>query len=298
MRKYPAAIATDYGGESERLEELEAALRRIAQAGFSHIHWCHEWDGEYLYSVWEMEQIREWMERYGLRAKGLHASKGSRRSIAVRDGHYRRDYTSDWEACRKAGVELVGNRVEMAARLGASEIVLHLYIPFLTFRREAGARERFFAQTERSLDELLPYCGERGVRICLENLFDVPEDELLGAWDRLFARYPASFLGICLDAGHGYMTWRERLPEIALRYRERIFAVHLHDNCGTMDAHLLPGEGGVPWPELMAALAQTPYELPLTLEVTRQGQSEERFLADAWDAAQRLTALIAGGPAG
>ena len=25
MRKYPAAIATDYGGESERLEELEAA---------------------------------------------------------------------------------------------------------------------------------------------------------------------------------------------------------------------------------------------------------------------------------
>ena len=93
-------------------------------------------------------------------------------------------------------------------------------------------------------------------------------------------------------------TKHQELPEIALRYRERIFAVHLHDNCGTMDAHLLPGEGGVPWPELMAALAQTPYELPLTLEVTRQGQSEERFLADAWDAAQRLTALIAGGPAG
>lgn len=291
MSKLSAAIATDYSGEPERLEALEETLRRIAQAGFSHLHWCHEWDGEYLYSVWEMDQIRAWMDRFGLQAKALHASKGSRRSIAVRDGHYRRDYTSDWEFCRRAGVELIQNRVEMAARIGASEIVLHLYVPFLTFEREPQERERFFDQAEKSFDELAPYCAARGVRICLENLFDVPEPELTAAWDRLFSRYPPSFLGICFDAGHGFITWRERMPAIVRRYRDRIFAVHLHDNCGAMDAHLLPGEGQIPWDGLMAALASTPYELPVTLEVTRYGEEEDAFLRRALESAQRLTAL-------
>lgn len=295
MMCMPAAISTDFESESGRLEELEATLRSIAQAGFSHMHWCHEWDGEYLYSVWEMEQIRNWMTRYGLRAKALHASKGSARRIDVRDRHYRRDYTSDWECCRKAGVELVRNRVDFAACIGASEIVLHLYVPYLTFQRSPQERERFYAQVEKSLDELMPYCVNRGVRICLENLFDVPEPEIRGQWDRLFLRYPASFLGICLDSGHGFITWRERLPEIVRQYASRIFAVHLHDNTGTADSHLLPGEGEIPWPELMAALRETPYTLPLTLEVVRSGEPTDVFLQRALEACGRLSDLYEQG---
>ena len=52
------AIATDYRGEGKSMESLRDTLKAISKAGFSHIHWCHEWDGEYLYSVYEMQQIR------------------------------------------------------------------------------------------------------------------------------------------------------------------------------------------------------------------------------------------------
>ena len=45
---------------------MELKSKKIAEAGFSHIHWCFDWTGDYIYSKAEMYQIREWMEKYGL----------------------------------------------------------------------------------------------------------------------------------------------------------------------------------------------------------------------------------------
>ena len=77
MDKLELAIATDYSGETSRTEDLEHILKMISQAGFTHIHWCHEWDGDYTYSIYEMQQIREWMDKYNLKAKSLHATIGT-----------------------------------------------------------------------------------------------------------------------------------------------------------------------------------------------------------------------------
>ena len=60
------AIATDYRGEFRKIEDMEVCLREIAEAGFSHIHWCFDWTGDYIYSKAEMYQIREWMEQFDL----------------------------------------------------------------------------------------------------------------------------------------------------------------------------------------------------------------------------------------
>ena len=74
-------ISTDFANEPWELEEIKNKLREIAEAGFTHIHWCFDWDGDYLYARSEMEQIRSWMDELGLKEKGLHASKGSRRFV-------------------------------------------------------------------------------------------------------------------------------------------------------------------------------------------------------------------------
>ena len=68
-------FATDYAGESASVEEMYRTLSDISEAGFSHIHWTHEWSGDYTYSVYEMIQIREWMDALGLKSKGLHATE-------------------------------------------------------------------------------------------------------------------------------------------------------------------------------------------------------------------------------
>ena len=286
--KTELGISTDFAGESGRLEEIEETLRKISEAGFTHIHWCHEWDGDYIYSPYEMLQIREWMDRYGLKAKGVHASKGSVRNVNVQCGHSRRDYTSDWEYNRKAGVDLIKNRVDLAQCLGAEEIVLHLYCPHLSMRTDPQLKDRYYAQVKRSFDELQPYCMEKGVKICIENLFDIPEKYVLGQWDWLLKEYPPEYMGICLDAGHGYMVWRERLPELIRKYRGRIYAVHLHDNIGSVDFHLLPGDGQMDWKKVMQELAGSAYQLPLVLEVNSCEESAEEFLKRAFAAGERL----------
>ena len=165
-------INTDYEAEYVKIEEIEESIRRIAAAGFSHMHWCYEWDGDYIYSRSEMEQIRGWMDKYGLKAKSLHSSKGSRGVGNGRmDVHYRKDYTSAIEYNRVAGVELIKNRVELAHILGTTEIVLHMYLPYLDFEEKPETKEIFYGQAYKSLDELQPFCLEKKVRICIENIY-------------------------------------------------------------------------------------------------------------------------------
>lgn len=293
-RRTQLAINTDFAGESPQLELIREMLGGIAQAGFTHIHWCNEWDGDYIYSSYEMQQIREWMEEYGLKSKALHATKGSARDVNVRQRHYRKDYTSDWEYNRKAGVELVKNRVDLAEALGASEIVLHLYVPHVTIGEKPEVKEDFYACVRKSLSELMPYCLQKGVRICLENLFDMPGEVMLEAWDRLFGEFPPEFLGLCYDTGHANMIWGNQSPDVLRRYGDRLYAVHLHDNDGDADSHRIPGDGTIEWERVTEVLADSAYEGPLVLELTCPHKDLRGYLQEAFKAGCHLDRLYRG----
>ncbi len=283
------AIATDFADECVCLEDYRRDLKQIARAGFTHIHWCYEWGSEYLYAVSEMRQIREWMDELGLRAKSLHASHGG----------IHKNYLSESEPNRVAGVELVKNRVELAHILGAKEIVLHMYLPYRDFQRDPSAKAAFYGRACRSLDELEPTCRGKGVRICLENLFEAPGEMQLEQFGTLFEKYPADFLGLCLDSGHAFLVWgKEFVEKLAVPFRDRIYSVHLHDNrgwgslpgCG--DAHRVPADPNFPWKELMGVLRDSAYENPLTLEVSLQGREKtEDFLRYAYGQGQWLYSL-------
>ena len=46
---------------------LDEDLKNIADAGFSHVHWSHDWLGEYIYSNIEMVQIKQMLEKYNFK---------------------------------------------------------------------------------------------------------------------------------------------------------------------------------------------------------------------------------------
>ena len=106
------SITSDY---CQSTGNPEPYLRRIARAGFSHVHWCHQWNTDFFYSKPEIEQIAAWFEEYQLSLLDLHASHGQEKN-----------WGSEHEYARLAGVELVKNRIEMATRLGGEVIILHL----------------------------------------------------------------------------------------------------------------------------------------------------------------------------
>ena len=103
------SITTDYAADKGCPEPY---LHRIADAGISHVHWCHQWNTDFLYSRWEVSQIRKWLREYGLALLDLHGSLGPEKNWA-----------SSREYERRAGIDLVRNRLQMTAQLGGEVVV-------------------------------------------------------------------------------------------------------------------------------------------------------------------------------
>jgi sugar phosphate isomerase/epimerase len=285
------SVTTDYAADTG---DPGPYLRAIAAAGFTHVHWCHHWEDDFIYSEPEVEQLRAWLAEYGLAMLDLHSSIGVEKV-----------WCSPQEYRRRAGVELVKNRIEMVATLACRVVIMHTGGP------DPSAPDLYWTQIRRSLDELAPVARANGVRIALEN----------GAWSLirgLLAEYPPDFLGLCYDSGHGNLDakWRKRVPDLvpaSLRpllerfppegggldelelVKNRLISVHLHDNDGQSDLHNPIFSGTVDWPRLARILATSSYTGPVSMEVTlvNSGFTDEAaFLAHAFDTGTRFAGMI------
>ena len=248
----------------------EPYLRRIAEAGFSHVHWCHQWNTDFVYAAPEVAQIDAWLRELGLRLTDLHGSVGPEKN-----------WGSPREHERLAGVELVGNRIEMAGRLGGDVVIMHL-----PARGEDDPEDAYWERMWRSLDALAPVARRCGVRIAIENgNFD--------AIERVFARYGPRYVGLCYDAGHGNLI-ADGLDRLE-RVLDRLISIHLHDNDGEGDQHKLLFSGTVDWPRLAGLLARSPYAKPVSMETTMaryEDWEETAFLARARDTGETFARMV------
>ncbi len=305
------AFATDYNGESKDVRELEKNLAELAEAGFSHVHWCHEWGTDDLYTTAEMLQIRSWIRKYGLGVKGIHGAEGLyegdptkyRRRCELQN---RRSYSSQNEFNRLAGVELIENRVRMASILDAHEVVLHMQLPYEMFEEDESFRTRYFDQVCRSFDQLEPVCIAYDVRLCLENCLGTPAKHQLYEFDLMFSRYSSDFLGFCFDTGHANICCGDDPLLFARRYQDRLIFTHLCDNhglqspdcwtdgrkMGRCDEHLLPFEALFDWEGYAKVLAGSPIEEPLVIEPAFKGGDRTAYLHRAVKAGETFTAMV------
>lgn len=137
-----------------------------------------------------------------------------------------------------------------------------------------------FEELELPLDEggleLAYKLGQRarvlGINLAVENLQQDPH---------LFGLLESLDIALCLDTGHmGISGNYEGLK----KYFHRIKALHLHDNDGKKDLHLIPGDGVLP---LDKWLKQVPQGLDYHLEINRglsdyyEGYDERGYLERA-----------------
>jgi sugar phosphate isomerase/epimerase len=267
------SMTTDY---ATGLGSPEPYLRRIAAAGFTHLHWCHQWNTDFLYAEPEIDQIARWLDEYGLRLLDLHGSSGVEKK-----------WVSSTEYVLLAGVELVANRLEMTARLGGHVVIMH--IP--TVPGDADLAEAYWSALHRSLDALAPTARAAGVRIAIEN---GGSEEHLQTVARVLSEYDADYLGLCYDAGHGNVAgvgldYLERL-------QDRLISVHLHDNDGRSDQHKPMFTGTVDWGRLAGIMAASAYEGPVSQEISMRLSGyvdEDAFLAQGRSDGEHLTEMIA-----
>ena len=128
------------------------------------------------------------------------------------------------------------------------------------------------------------------INIAVENMC---RPEAIATATYILEQIDSPRLGFCFDAGHHNARQAPEMDMLA-RFGHRLMALHLHDNDGTDDQHLLPFDGTVDWPALMRKIAQSGYKGPTTLEVVCEGYqdiSPEHFLALAYKQAVRLDQL-------
>jgi sugar phosphate isomerase/epimerase len=336
------SINTDYFNDKHNWFEIERQIRNIAEAGFTHVQWIHDWYGEYLYSPSEMIQARDILRDYNLTAHTLHGSEGGERGFydqgrwiptpQIRCTTIRKDYTSTNRYLRLAGVDLIKNRIDLCNHIGADTLVLHLQLPYGTFKKNPQDKADYYAAVYRSFDELEEYAKASGVRIAQENLFFTPNEEEDEKFDRLFNRYPEDYMGLCYDSGHATLSCLDNYYYYLEKYNNRLLVVHLQDTdsveestldrlrsvfdraltegaaavppewMGKMDSlvgldcHRPPFTGVVDWERVARGIAKAPLlHLPADFEVVYRGAGgaeEAAWLRDVHEKSEKFHKMV------
>ena len=105
---------------------------------------------------------------------------------------------------------------------------------------------------------IVNYAEKLGIKVAFENT------KIFGYLEYVFDRIKNKNVGICLDVGHYHCHFKDNFSWE--RFKNRIFAVHLHDNDQTDDLHLLPFDGTIDWEDFITKLQMANYNGPVILE--------------------------------
>ncbi len=186
------------------------------------------------------------------------------------------------DICKADSVDVLKKWLDMFLTLGISAAVLH-----------AGggselSNEEAFERRAARLVQLCEHIKDTDMTICLENLYrnnqqnsflgsDVPQTshDLM----EYIQAVNSDRLGICLDTGHlNYVRYRENVQqtqrEFILHAGKYLKALHIADNDGSYDQHMMPyGRGTVDFDEVMKALSDIGYTGLFNLEIPGESRA-------------------------
>lgn len=106
--------------------------------------------------------------------------------------------------------------------------------------------------------KIIEHAEKLKIKVAFENT------KLPGYLEYILDNIQSEYVGICLDVGHLHCHFKDKLNWN--KFKNKIFAVHLHDNFGEKDEHLLPFDGNIDWNSLIKNLKEANYSGPITLE--------------------------------
>lgn len=231
------------------------AIRHIHQAGFRYLD--YSFSGDYARKAGflgdnpqaHLETVRETAAALGMQFVQAHAPIGD----ALVTGEA---YNEFIEANRRS--------MEGCAALGISNIVVHgVFASGITKQETFDGNIRFYG-------DLLPYAEQYGVNILTENFTfrrTDPSYRLTHAIDmiELIETINHPLFHACWDTGHGNMTDVPQDESIRI-LGKHLRALHIQDNNGGSDQHLMPFGGTVNFDSLLHGLLDTGYDGYFTYE--------------------------------
>jgi len=214
----------------------------------------------------DLNQVRDvahWFSDHAITLHALHAPLFNDWNWG-RSGGLLISVASLERRARIASMDEIKRAIEVAEHLPFRYLVLHLGVPGEEFDLKK------FDAAFTSLEHLNLFAKERGAQILLEN---IPSE--LSTPERMvtFFQYTRLDLKVCFDTGHAHLAGGVHSAFVTLR--DRIAAVHLHDNHHEKDEHLLPFEGEIDWAEAMRDFRSLDAQVPVLFEVSSERQEPD-----------------------
>lgn len=138
------------------------------------------------------------------------------------------------------------------------------------------------------LKEIVKYAKDLDIKVAFENT------KIKGYLEYVLDNIKDENVGICFDAGHCHAHFDDEFD--FKFFKDRIFAVHLHDNDKTEDLHLMPFDGTIDWKSYIRNLNKSNYDGPITLELCYRydylNMSLDDFYKQGYDIANKLVKMF------
>ncbi|HOJ23539.1 MAG TPA: sugar phosphate isomerase/epimerase family protein [Armatimonadota bacterium] len=234
---------------SDTHQSLLEALPAMAAQGVTRVEWgLGNPDYFDAKDAAQVAAVRQVLADTGIRAVALHAPFGEQADLASLESRV-----------REVTIACYVDAINVARQVGARYLVVHAGHGPCNDR----LAQRLLLARE-SLCALEPVARMAGVVLALENLPPgypgSAAGELLDTLDAI----GSPCVGICFDTGHAHLAGH--LPATAGALLPRAVMIHLHDNDGAEDQHLLPGCGAIDWGEFARIYQETGCTAPATLE--------------------------------
>lgn len=209
-----------------------------------------------------LEQLRKKIEYFDISVKAIHMPVNGV------------DISSPSEYDRVKSVREVQKVIISAIKLNAGLVVVH---PGGECSRSEERRTRII-NCVNSLEEIVEFTRQRDIKIALENTLPDRIGDTFSEIQQILEKIPSEYLGVCLDTGHYLLKQKStergvlQLDKEPIDWKKKLLHMHVHDNNGEKDLHLLPEEGCFPWTQLLSFLEHIEYQGFLVIEPKEQTQ--------------------------
>src|SRR5437879_7774361 len=245
-------------------------LGQISDAKFQGVEiFCAPSHFEYAAKA-EVQAMAGALEAHRLRLVSLHGPT-SRDLSAMRESGTPLSICEVERVRRIEAMDELKRVIDVADDLPYARLILHMG----GSRETADPRKRDAAFS--TLEHLVLHAHHAGVTICVENTTSEMGDP---AYLRAFVdETRLTGLRFNFDIGHAHLAdgpEGERIEKSFAPLRELVSSVHLHDNHGEKDEHLLPYDGSIEWPAAIKLLKSAPQtSLPIVLELKEKTGPDE-----------------------
>jgi len=174
-----------------------------------------------------------------------------------------RDMSADDDAVRADAARYLRTCIDIAARLGSPTVSGPMYAGVgNTQMRDAAGRRAQWRRSVDGLTSIADYAAERDVKLAFEplNRFETDLVNTVEQGLELIQDIGRANVGFLLDTFHMNIEEKD-IPNAIRRAGPHIFEFHAcSSDRGT------PGEDHLPWPQIVAALAEVAYTGPVVIE--------------------------------